>query len=189
MPLSVYIWRGLFIRHRRRAQSTGHPEPAARVRALRGRDRARAAAVAALRLQAPARAARGGLRGITHRRTAPPLSIETRAADGARRLARPLPSLLVEAHRCSGATPGQNGEGALRQSQRKEENMNIREPHTPGAAAGAEIRKDGETWTLVLVRDFRHPPATVWQRSEERRVGKECRSRWSRGDGTEKERG
>jgi len=41
--------------------------------------------------------------------------------------------------------------------------MNIREPYTPGAAAGAEIRKDGETWTLVLVRDLRHPPAKVWR--------------------------
>jgi uncharacterized protein YndB with AHSA1/START domain len=33
----------------------------------------------------------------------------------------------------------------------------------PGPAAGADIEKDGETWTLVLVRDLRHPPAMVWE--------------------------
>ena len=33
----------------------------------------------------------------------------------------------------------------------------------PGPAAGAEVQKDGEKWTLVLVRDLRHPPAKVWQ--------------------------
>ncbi len=33
----------------------------------------------------------------------------------------------------------------------------------PGPAAGASIRKEGERWTLVLVRDLRHPPARVWQ--------------------------
>ena len=36
------------------------------------------------------------------------------------------------------------------------------EQYAPGAAFGAEVRKDGETWTLVLVRELRHPPATVW---------------------------
>ena len=33
----------------------------------------------------------------------------------------------------------------------------------PGPAAGAEVRKDGDTWTLVLVRELRHPPAMVWE--------------------------
>src|SRR5262249_18259206 len=32
----------------------------------------------------------------------------------------------------------------------------------PGPAAGAEVRKDGEKWTLVLVRELRHSPAAVW---------------------------
>jgi uncharacterized protein YndB with AHSA1/START domain len=27
----------------------------------------------------------------------------------------------------------------------------------------ARIEKDGETWTLVLVRELRHPPRKVWQ--------------------------
>lgn len=40
--------------------------------------------------------------------------------------------------------------------------MSSRE-YVPGPAAGAKVRKDGERWTLVLVRDLRHPPARVWQ--------------------------
>ncbi|MBF5044527.1 SRPBCC family protein [Aggregicoccus sp. 17bor-14] len=38
-----------------------------------------------------------------------------------------------------------------------------RERYAPGAASGAEIRKDGDAWTLVLVRDLRHPPERVWE--------------------------
>jgi uncharacterized protein YndB with AHSA1/START domain len=38
-----------------------------------------------------------------------------------------------------------------------------RERYEPGDAFGAEVRKDGEEWTLVLVRDLRHPPARVWK--------------------------
>ncbi len=41
--------------------------------------------------------------------------------------------------------------------------MSNREKYVPGPAAGAEVRRDGEKWTLVLVRDLRHPPAMVWQ--------------------------
>ena len=41
--------------------------------------------------------------------------------------------------------------------------MSSREQYTPGAALGAEIEKNGEEWTLVLVRELRHPPARVWQ--------------------------
>jgi uncharacterized protein YndB with AHSA1/START domain len=41
--------------------------------------------------------------------------------------------------------------------------MSPREQYAPGAASGARIRKEGEEWTLVLVRDLRHPPATVWK--------------------------
>jgi uncharacterized protein YndB with AHSA1/START domain len=40
--------------------------------------------------------------------------------------------------------------------------MSSREPYEPGAAFGAEVQKDGEQWTLVLVRDVAHPPAKVW---------------------------
>jgi uncharacterized protein YndB with AHSA1/START domain len=41
--------------------------------------------------------------------------------------------------------------------------MSGRDSYKPGAATGAQIRKNGEQWTLVLVRVLRHPPATVWQ--------------------------
>jgi uncharacterized protein YndB with AHSA1/START domain len=40
--------------------------------------------------------------------------------------------------------------------------MSGREQYEPGAAVGAEVRKDGEKWTLVLVRELRQPPAMVW---------------------------
>ncbi len=41
--------------------------------------------------------------------------------------------------------------------------MSRRENYVPGPAVGAEVLKDGEKWTLVLVRDLRHAPARVWQ--------------------------
>src|SRR3982751_3485027 len=41
--------------------------------------------------------------------------------------------------------------------------MPDREKYTPGPASGAQIRKDGEKWTLILVRELRHSPEKVWQ--------------------------
>jgi uncharacterized protein YndB with AHSA1/START domain len=38
-----------------------------------------------------------------------------------------------------------------------------REQYTPGPASGAQVRKDGENWTLILVRELRHSPQKVWQ--------------------------
>jgi uncharacterized protein YndB with AHSA1/START domain len=35
--------------------------------------------------------------------------------------------------------------------------------YAPGPASGAQVRKDGEKWTLILVRELRHPPAKVWR--------------------------
>ncbi len=40
--------------------------------------------------------------------------------------------------------------------------MNSAAPHAPGALS-ARIEKDGEKWTLVLVRDLAHSPAKVWK--------------------------
>ena len=40
--------------------------------------------------------------------------------------------------------------------------MANRESYTPGPASGAHIEKDGENWTLVLVRELRHAPEKVW---------------------------
>jgi hypothetical protein len=41
--------------------------------------------------------------------------------------------------------------------------MNHREQYTPGPASGAQVRKEGEKWTLILVRELRHSPEKVWQ--------------------------
>jgi uncharacterized protein YndB with AHSA1/START domain len=38
-----------------------------------------------------------------------------------------------------------------------------RDQYTPGPANGAQIRKHGEKWTLILVRELRHSPEKVWQ--------------------------
>jgi uncharacterized protein YndB with AHSA1/START domain len=36
-------------------------------------------------------------------------------------------------------------------------------PYEPGPARKVEVRKDGEKWTLILVRQLRHSPDKVWQ--------------------------
>ena len=41
--------------------------------------------------------------------------------------------------------------------------MTTREQYTLGPASGAQVRKDGEKWTLILVRELRHAPEKVWQ--------------------------
>ncbi|HTV54628.1 MAG TPA: SRPBCC family protein [Terriglobia bacterium] len=41
--------------------------------------------------------------------------------------------------------------------------MPDRERYAPGPANVAQVRKDGEKWTLILVRELRHPPEKVWQ--------------------------
>ena len=42
--------------------------------------------------------------------------------------------------------------------------MSVRDQYTPGPAIAAQVqKKEGETWTLVLVRELRHPPEKVWQ--------------------------
>ncbi|HEY9711829.1 MAG TPA: SRPBCC family protein [Chroococcales cyanobacterium] len=41
--------------------------------------------------------------------------------------------------------------------------MTGRDQYKPGSANAAKVEKDGENWTLVLVRDFRHPPEKVWK--------------------------
>lgn len=40
--------------------------------------------------------------------------------------------------------------------------MTVREQYTPGPA-NAQVRKDGEKWTLILTRQLRHSPDNVWQ--------------------------
>ena len=41
--------------------------------------------------------------------------------------------------------------------------MTDREHYVPGPASGAHIQKDGEKWTLVVVRELRHSREKVWQ--------------------------
>ena len=41
--------------------------------------------------------------------------------------------------------------------------MTSREKYQPGPAVGADIHKEGDNWTLVLVRELRHPPSKVWE--------------------------
>jgi uncharacterized protein YndB with AHSA1/START domain len=41
--------------------------------------------------------------------------------------------------------------------------MTDRERYAPGPATMAQVHKDGDTWTLVLVKELRHSPGKVWQ--------------------------
>jgi uncharacterized protein YndB with AHSA1/START domain len=43
-----------------------------------------------------------------------------------------------------------------------EKKMNDVEHYSPGPARGAEVRKEGDKWTLILVRELLHPPEKVW---------------------------
>ena len=35
--------------------------------------------------------------------------------------------------------------------------------YEPGPASGAQVRKEGDKWTLILVRELRHAPEKVWR--------------------------
>lgn len=35
--------------------------------------------------------------------------------------------------------------------------------YIPGPATGAQVKKDGENWTLILVRELNHPRERVWE--------------------------
>jgi len=42
--------------------------------------------------------------------------------------------------------------------------MTARAEYTPGPASGAQMqKKEGQNWTLILVRELRHSPEKVWQ--------------------------
>ena len=45
----------------------------------------------------------------------------------------------------------------------KEKKVTDREQYTPGPAGGAQVLKDGEKWTLILIRELRHAPEQVWR--------------------------
>ena len=41
--------------------------------------------------------------------------------------------------------------------------MNAQAQYIPGPASGAQVRKEGDKWTLILVRQLRHSPEKVWE--------------------------
>jgi len=41
--------------------------------------------------------------------------------------------------------------------------MSNSEQYDPGPAQAVEVRKEGERWTLIFVRELRHPPEKVWE--------------------------
>ena len=50
------------------------------------------------------------------------------------------------------------------EKQGKEGKVTNLERYDPGPARGAQVQKDDEKmWTLILVRELRHPPEKVWQ--------------------------
>jgi hypothetical protein len=54
------------------------------------------------------------------------------------------------------------------------------EQYTPGPASGAQVRKDGEKWTLILVRELRKSLAGAYRPGASARVGA-LRHRWEPG--------
>ena len=41
--------------------------------------------------------------------------------------------------------------------------MSNSEHYEPGPAREAQVKKEGDKWTLILVRELRHSPEKVWQ--------------------------
>jgi hypothetical protein len=59
--------------------------------------------------------------------------------------------------------------------------MTYSEQYTPGPASGAQVRKGGEKWTLILVRELHHSPEKVWQALPTQRICASGRPSWSMG--------
>src|SRR5213594_2534242 len=163
MLFGVYEESGICIRNHCGAKPPGDIEPPGLVTTVGGRDRASASYDAADRVKAPASAARGRFRRIHGGRTAPSLPTEARTTSGGRCLAGSVPSVLVRSRRCSRTPPRPHGSIYTNEKEDKEKKMTDREQYTPGPASGAQVRKDGEKWTLILVRELRHSPERVWQ--------------------------
>ncbi len=76
-----------------------------------------------------------------------------------------VPPILVRSRGCAGAPPRHHarhhGSSHTNEKEGKKE-MIDRGQYTPGPASGAQVRKDGESWTLILVRELRHSPEKVW---------------------------
>jgi uncharacterized protein YndB with AHSA1/START domain len=59
--------------------------------------------------------------------------------------------------------PGAHGRATTNRKEPEEKTMTDREQYEPSEASGAQIKRDGEKWTLILTRDLRHTPENVWQ--------------------------
>ena len=124
----------------------------------------RASHAAADRLEAPARAARGRLRRSHRGRPAASLPAQTRTASGSGCLARAVPPVLVLSRGCARTPSRSHG---INRHRKKNERQGENDDSSrtvrawPGQRGAGE--KDGEKWTLVLVRELRHPPDKVWQ--------------------------
>src|ERR1700692_3957855 len=109
MLCRVYEVNGICVRNHCGAEPPRDIEPPGLVTTVGGRDRASTSYAAADRVQAPARAARGRLRGIHGRRTAPSVPAETRTVSGGGFLAGSVPSVLVHAPGCARTPPRPHG--------------------------------------------------------------------------------
>src|SRR5215475_6694193 len=78
-------------------------------------------------------------------------------------MAGSVPPVLVRSCRCSRTPPRPHGSINTNEKEDKEKKMTYREQYTPGPASVAQVRKDGDNWTLILVRELRHSPEKVWQ--------------------------
>src|SRR5262249_18673534 len=158
----VYQEGGICLRNHRRAEPPRDIEPAGLVGAVGRRNRTSPWHGAAGRLEAPARTARGRLRGVDGGCTASPVPAETGTTPGGGCLAHAIPSVLVRAPGRARASSRPHGSEEINEKEEKETKMTtVREQYAPGPAS-AEVHKDGEKWTLVLVRELRHSPEKVW---------------------------
>ena len=78
-------------------------------------------------------------------------------------MAHPVPPVLVRSRGRARTPPRPRGSINTTDKEDKEEKVNAREQYAPGPASGAQVRKDGEKWTLILNRELRHSPEKVWQ--------------------------
>src|SRR5689334_2771392 len=120
MLCRVYTGNGICLRNHCGAEPPRDTEPAGLVTTVGGRDRAPASYDAADRVEAPARAARGGFRGIHGGRPAPYLPAETRTISGGGCLARSIPQVLVRSCGCSRTPPRPHGSISTGQKEDKD---------------------------------------------------------------------
>ena len=62
-------------------------------------------------------------------------------------------------------TDGTTDRATLNANEKEDKDTKMTEgsQYTPGPASGAQVRKGGEKWTLILVREMHHAPEKVWQ--------------------------